>query len=73
MRLYVCLEYASLRFYSPEQESYLLTYQETVDRIKAAESRAAAAAARAEYEARRRAEAVNRRLVRRTRNLRREE
>lgn len=71
--LYVCLEYGNLRLYSPERESYLLTYQEVVDRAKAAESRATAAAARAEYEARRRAEEVSRHLTQCTRNLRREE
>ena len=73
LRLYICLEYANLRFYSPEREDYLLTYQEVADRVKAAESRAAAAAARAEYESRRRAEAASRRLTQRARNLRREE
>lgn len=40
LRLYVCLEYANLRFYSPERESHLLTYQEVVDLTKAADARA---------------------------------
>ena len=66
MRLFVCLEYANLRFYSPERGSYLLTYQELADRIKAADARDAAAD-------RRHAEQVSRHLARRARNLRREE
>ena len=71
--LFICLKYGNLRFYSPERESYLLTYQELADRAKSAESRATTAATRAEYEASRRADAVSRRLAHRTRNLRREE
>lgn len=73
LRLYVCLEYANLRFYSPEREEYLLTYQEIVDRIKATETRAAAESARRAAADRRRAETVSRRLTQRARNLRREE
>lgn len=71
--LYVCLEYGNLRFYSPDRESYLLTYQETVDRANAADARAAAEIARAKAAARRRAEATSRRLTRRIRDLTGEE
>ena len=73
LRLFVCLEYANLRFYSPERGSYLLTYQELVDRIKAADARADAEIARAADADRRHAEQISRRLARRARNLRREE
>ena len=73
LRLFVCLEYANLRFYSPERGSYLLTYQELADRVKTADARADAEIARAADADRRHAEQVSRRLARRARNLRREE
>ena len=66
LRLYICWEYGDLRFYDPEREVYLITYEENAAARRQSDARAeeeaearrqAQARAEAEAEARRQAQA----------------